>query len=58
MLREPVGAFLLEVARKTRRVVVIYDSLMACAVEAIISIPNAEAYCFNPSSAFMVSSTY
>ncbi|XP_055835300.1 zeatin O-xylosyltransferase-like [Solanum dulcamara] len=58
MLREPVGAFLLEVSKKTRRVVVIYDSLMASVVQDVVSLPNAEAYCFNTSSAFMISSMY
>ncbi|XP_059310381.1 zeatin O-xylosyltransferase-like [Lycium ferocissimum] len=58
MLREPVGAFLLEIAKKTRRVVVIYDSLMASVVQDIVSIPNAEAFCFNVSSAFMICSMY
>lgn len=58
MLREHVGAFLQEVSRKTRRVVVVYDSLMASVVQDIVSIPNAEAYCFHVSSAFMISSMY
>ncbi|MCD7468819.1 hypothetical protein HAX54_007317 [Datura stramonium] len=58
MLREPVGAFLLEVAKRTRRMVVIYDALMACVVQSIVSIQNAEAYCFNPSSAFFVCSIF
>ncbi|XP_015168310.1 zeatin O-xylosyltransferase-like [Solanum tuberosum] len=58
MLREPVGAFLQEVSKKTRKVVVIYDSMMASVVEDVASIPNAEAYCFNSSSAFLISSMY
>ncbi|KAM3398911.1 zeatin O-xylosyltransferase [Capsicum galapagoense] len=59
MLRDPVGAFLQEVSTKTRRVVVIYDSQMASVVQdAVVSIPNAEAYCFNASSAFVISSMY
>ncbi|XP_055835302.1 zeatin O-xylosyltransferase-like [Solanum dulcamara] len=58
MLREPVGAFLLEVSKNTRRVVVIYDSLMASVVQDVVSLPNAEAYCFNVVPAFMISSMY
>ncbi|KAM3303100.1 zeatin O-xylosyltransferase-like [Capsicum chacoense] len=59
MLRDPVGAFLQEVSRRTHRVVVIYDSLMTSVVQdAVVSIPNAEAYSFHASSAFMISSIY
>ncbi|MCD7472668.1 hypothetical protein HAX54_013969 [Datura stramonium] len=59
-LREPVSDFLLELSssKKTRRVVVIYDSLMAWVVQDIVSIPNAEAYCFHAVSAFATSSIY
>ncbi|CAN4111600.1 unnamed protein product [Withania somnifera] len=55
-LREPVIAFLNELSSTTRRVVIVYDSLMAFVVQDIISIPNAEAYCFHAISAFTTSS--
>lgn len=58
MLRDPVSAFLQEVSKRTRRLVVVYDSLMASVVQDVVSIPNAEAYCFHIVPAFMISSMY
>ncbi|KAI3446488.1 hypothetical protein Pfo_003153 [Paulownia fortunei] len=51
-LRDPVYTFVNKLSSKYRRVVVIYDSLMAYVVQDIDSIPNAESYCFWSISAF------
>ncbi|GFP87758.1 zeatin o-glucosyltransferase [Phtheirospermum japonicum] len=45
-LRDPVFAFLNDLSTKYKRIVVIYDSLMAYVVQDIDSIRNAELYCF------------
>ncbi|XP_016503395.1 zeatin O-glucosyltransferase-like [Nicotiana tabacum] len=55
-LREPVSAFIKKLSSTTRRVVVIYDSMMASTVQDVVSIKNAEAYCFHAISAFANSS--
>ncbi|KAM3398096.1 zeatin O-xylosyltransferase-like [Capsicum galapagoense] len=55
-LREPVIAFLNELSSTTRKVVIVYDSLMAFVVQDIVSIPNVSAYCFHAVSAFTTSS--
>ncbi|XP_075095573.1 zeatin O-glucosyltransferase-like [Nicotiana tabacum] len=55
-LREPISAFLNELSSTTRRMVIIYDSLMAWVVQDVVSIPNVEAYCFRAVSAFTTSS--
>ncbi|CAI9754812.1 unnamed protein product [Fraxinus pennsylvanica] len=57
-LREPVYSFVHELSSTARRIAVIYDSLMAYAVQDICSIPNAESYCFNSISAFSLYSFY
>ncbi|KAL2483076.1 UDP-glycosyltransferase 73C3 [Forsythia ovata] len=51
-LREPVYEFVNRISSTARRIVVIYDSLMAYVVQDIDSIPNAESYCFRSISAF------
>ncbi|XP_070003646.1 zeatin O-glucosyltransferase-like [Nicotiana tabacum] len=55
-LREPVSAFIKKLSSTSRRVVVIYDSMMASTVQDVVSIQNAEAYCFHAISAFANSS--
>ncbi|XP_059281410.1 zeatin O-xylosyltransferase-like [Lycium ferocissimum] len=55
-LRKPLIAFLNELSTTTRKVVIVYDSLMAFVVQDIVSIPNVEAYCFHAVSAFTTSS--
>ncbi|KAL3625553.1 hypothetical protein CASFOL_031007 [Castilleja foliolosa] len=45
-LRAPVFAFLNDLSTKYKRIVVIYDSLMAYVVQDIDSIQNADSYCF------------
>ncbi|XP_059302079.1 zeatin O-glucosyltransferase-like [Lycium ferocissimum] len=58
-LREPVTAFIKKLSSTTRRVVIIYDSMMASTVrDAVVSIQNAEAYCFHAISAFSISSLF
>ncbi|KAK4375899.1 hypothetical protein RND71_006576 [Anisodus tanguticus] len=58
-LREPVTAFIKNLSSTTRRVVIIYDSMMASTVRDVaVSIKNAEAYCFHAISAFSNSSLY
>ncbi|CAA3016818.1 zeatin O-glucosyltransferase-like [Olea europaea var. sylvestris] len=51
-LREPVYSFVRKLSSTTRRIAVIYDSLMPYVVQDIYSISNAESYCFNSISAF------
>ncbi|KAH6764051.1 hypothetical protein C2S51_015300 [Perilla frutescens var. frutescens] len=46
-LREPLAAFLNDIAGKFKRVVVIHDSMMAAMVQDVASIPNAESYALN-----------
>ncbi|KAL8036970.1 hypothetical protein ABFX02_11G010000 [Erythranthe guttata] len=53
-LREPVAAYLQDMAKKFQRVVVVHDSLMAVVVQDVSSIPNAESYVFNCVSAFSI----
>ncbi|KAL7138444.1 hypothetical protein ABFS83_10G164600 [Erythranthe nasuta] len=51
-LREPIAEFLRQLAEKTKRVVLIHDSLVAEAVsDDAVSIPNLETYAFNCLSA-------
>ncbi|GFP87757.1 zeatin o-glucosyltransferase [Phtheirospermum japonicum] len=45
-LRGPVFAFVNDLSIKYKKVVIIYDSLMASVVQDIYSIPNAESYRF------------
>ncbi|KAL5546352.1 hypothetical protein UlMin_006039 [Ulmus minor] len=51
-LREPVSALLRQLSSKSRRVIAIYDSLMAPVVQEVGSLPNAESYNFQSVSAF------
>ncbi|KAK4719813.1 hypothetical protein R3W88_018151 [Solanum pinnatisectum] len=58
-LREPVTTFIKNLSKTTRRVVVIYDSMMAYTVQdAVASVKIVEAYCFNAISAFSNSSLF
>ncbi|XP_073282918.1 zeatin O-glucosyltransferase-like [Primulina huaijiensis] len=50
--RQPVFEFLREIAKKSKRVIVIHDPLMALVVQDVVSIPNAESYVFNCISVF------
>ncbi|XP_073132497.1 zeatin O-glucosyltransferase-like [Henckelia pumila] len=50
--RQPVFEFLRGIAKKSKRVVVIHDPLMAAVVQDVVSIPNAKSYVFNCLSAF------
>ncbi|KAL3755267.1 hypothetical protein ACJRO7_002334 [Eucalyptus globulus] len=51
-LRGPVASLIRSLSSGSRRVVVVYDSLMASVVQDAASVPNAEIYEFNPISAF------
>ncbi|XP_031112224.1 zeatin O-glucosyltransferase-like [Ipomoea triloba] len=51
-LRGPIGEFLDDLSAKCGRLVVVYDSLMATAVQDVAFIANAEAYSFHAASAF------
>ncbi|KAK6941797.1 UDP-glucuronosyl/UDP-glucosyltransferase [Dillenia turbinata] len=53
-LREPVATLLRSLSAKFRRVVVIYDSLMASVVQDVVYLHNTEPYVFHSSSAFML----
>lgn len=57
-LREPFYELLKTLSTTSRRVVVIYDSMMACAVQDTTSLANSEAYCFQSISAFSVYTLY
>ncbi|XP_019199051.1 PREDICTED: zeatin O-glucosyltransferase-like [Ipomoea nil] len=51
-LRGPIAELLDDLSPKCGRLVVVYDSLMATAVQEVAFIPNAEAYSFHAASAF------
>ncbi|KAL3755257.1 hypothetical protein ACJRO7_002325 [Eucalyptus globulus] len=51
-LRGPVASLVRSLSSVSRRVVVVYDSLMASVVQDAASVPNAEIYVFQPPSAF------
>ncbi|CAN4109143.1 unnamed protein product [Withania somnifera] len=51
-LRNPVAKFLRGLSHKTRRIIIIHDSLMGSVVQDYRDIPNAEAYTFHSVSAF------
>lgn len=57
-LREPVYAFVNKLASTTRRIAVIYDSMMAYVVQDLHSITNVETYCFNSISAVCIYAMY
>ncbi|KAJ8548179.1 hypothetical protein K7X08_021415 [Anisodus acutangulus] len=52
LLREPIASFLLDISSKSRRVVVVHDSLMSYNVQDVSSLHNAESYIFNCISVF------
>lgn len=54
LLRHPFSQLLRALSAKFRRIVVIYDSLMASVIQDVKSIPNAECYTFHTSSAFTI----
>ncbi|PON41457.1 UDP-glucuronosyl/UDP-glucosyltransferase [Trema orientale] len=49
-LRVPVAALLRSLSPTARRLVVVYDILMASVVQDVVSLPNTEAYSLNTSS--------
>lgn len=51
-LRHPISSLLRELSKKYRRVIVIYDSLMAWVLQDVFSIPNVECYSSRSISAF------
>ncbi|XP_062081379.1 zeatin O-xylosyltransferase-like [Humulus lupulus] len=51
-LRHPIFSLLRSLSHTATRLVVVYDTFMASLVQDVISLPNAEAYCFNSASAF------
>ncbi|XP_049354524.1 zeatin O-xylosyltransferase-like [Solanum verrucosum] len=52
LLREPIASFLCDISTKSRRVVVVHDSLMSYNVQDVSSLHNAESYIFNCISVF------
>ncbi|MCE2055722.1 hypothetical protein HAX54_043276 [Datura stramonium] len=52
LLREPIASFLCDISSKSRRVIVVHDSLMSYNVQDVSSLPNAESYIFNCISVF------
>ncbi|KAK4345969.1 hypothetical protein RND71_036145 [Anisodus tanguticus] len=53
-LRHPISSLLQELARNYKRVIVIYDSLIAWVLQDAPSIPNVECYSFRSISAFAI----
>ncbi|GFP90958.1 zeatin o-glucosyltransferase [Phtheirospermum japonicum] len=51
-LRRPIGSLIQEMSTNTKKIVVIYDRLIAEAVCEAVSIPNVESYAFNCLSGF------
>ncbi|KAM3288716.1 zeatin O-glucosyltransferase-like [Capsicum chacoense] len=51
-LRNPVAKILRALSHKSRRIIIIHDSLMGSVVQDYRAIPNAEAYTFHSVSAF------
>ncbi|KAG8367880.1 hypothetical protein BUALT_Bualt16G0118600 [Buddleja alternifolia] len=51
-LRKPIGCYLQEISKKSRRVIIIHDPMMSVVVQEVSTIPNAESYAFNCLSAF------
>ncbi|KAK6124653.1 hypothetical protein DH2020_041602 [Rehmannia glutinosa] len=51
-LRQPVYDLVHKLSATAGKLVVIYDSMMAYAVQDIYSVPNTESYCFQSISAF------
>ncbi|WOG91760.1 hypothetical protein DCAR_0311011 [Daucus carota subsp. sativus] len=57
-LRSPVAQLLSALYPTTKRLVIIYDSLIPSVIQDVASIPNGEAYSFQSLSAFRISSYY
>ncbi|KAH0724052.1 hypothetical protein KY285_006125 [Solanum tuberosum] len=53
-LRHPISSLLHELSRNYRRVIVIYDSLIAWVLQDAPSIPNVECYSFRSISGFTI----
>ncbi|KAL8489503.1 hypothetical protein ACS0TY_024934 [Phlomoides rotata] len=53
-LRRPVTALLRDLSTASRRVVVIYDSLMGSVIQDFVQFPNAESYIFHSVSAYTI----
>ncbi|KAL8536057.1 hypothetical protein ACS0TY_011623 [Phlomoides rotata] len=51
-LHNPIAAVVRDLSVKTRRIVIIYDRLIAEAVKVAVTFPNVESYAFNCFSAF------
>ncbi|KAL8514130.1 hypothetical protein ACS0TY_013309 [Phlomoides rotata] len=51
-LHNPIAAIVRDLSVKTRRIVIIYDRLIAEAVKVAVTFPNVESYAFNCFSAF------
>ncbi|PON81185.1 UDP-glucuronosyl/UDP-glucosyltransferase [Trema orientale] len=51
-LREPVATLLRSLSPTAKRLVVVYDTLMASVVQDVVSLPNTEAYSFHCFSIF------
>ncbi|KAK7849650.1 zeatin o-glucosyltransferase [Quercus suber] len=51
-LREPMTSLLRELSSKATRIIVVNDSLMGSVVQDLVTIPNAESYTFQCTSAF------
>ncbi|XP_055802711.1 zeatin O-xylosyltransferase-like [Solanum dulcamara] len=52
LLRESIASFLRDISSKSRRVVVVHDSLMSYNVQDVSSLHNGESYVFNCISVF------
>ncbi|KAL1555344.1 zeatin O-glucosyltransferase-like [Salvia divinorum] len=53
-LRRPVADLLGDLSAASRRVVVVYDSLMGSVVQDFVKFPNAESYIFHSVSAYTI----
>ncbi|KAK9048224.1 hypothetical protein SSX86_032813 [Deinandra increscens subsp. villosa] len=54
-LRHPMASLLRKLSTTTRRLVIIYDSLMGSVIQDFVTIPNSESYTFHSVSAFTIS---
>ncbi|CAL5435027.1 unnamed protein product [Camellia sinensis] len=52
-LRQPVASLLQKISRTTRRVIIIHDVVMAYVIQDGATLPNVEAFAFNPISAII-----
>ncbi|GFP90964.1 zeatin o-glucosyltransferase [Phtheirospermum japonicum] len=53
-LRRPVIEIIRRLCAESRRVVIIYDSLMGSVIQDFVGLPNAEAYTFHSVSAYAI----